>query len=570
MIARPLFLFPRVTTSAILAMAILATSWAMAAPGDLDTSFGTSGKVTTDIASSSSDGAVDVAVQPDGKVVVAGFTDSGSNRNFCVVRYDFDGDLDPTFGTSGKVTTDIAGMHDFPQALALQSDGKIVVAGYSNTATFPDFSVVRYTANGVLDTTFNSTGIVTTDFGIDDRAYDVAIQGNGDIVVIGASASGGNSDFAVAQYTSSGALDTAFDTDGKQTVDIAASYDFAYGVALQQDYKIVLVGSAGTGVGTNFGLTRLNANGTVDTAFGTSGRVVTDFFGDEDAANAAVVQPGGKILVAGHARNGSHDDFALAQYDSNGSPDLLFNLVGRVTHDFSGTNDRARALVIQDQGIAVVAGYANNGMHNEFALARIKTDDGSLDTGFGNSGTTTTDFSGNASSASGLDYSPSRGFVAAGGTNGDFAVARYRAQTYRPNLGLQKKRGSSYSNSLFLRTSRGHSVQAYLRIGNSGTADDAFRIKGSKPNRYFDISYSAGGNITARIERGTYVTPNLPAGDVRTVSLKIRPEIRYLKSRSRSGRVQWRKKNLKIPYNAYSLAEQGVRDRAKLKVLHDK
>ena len=148
--------------------------------GDLDTTFGSAGKVTANVVSGSSDIGYAVAAQSDGKIVVAG----SSNGNIFVARYLSDGSLDPTFGTNGIVTTDLGGT-DYAYGVAIQSDGKIVVAGQTGT----DFALVRYNTDGSLDTTFGSNGWTTTDFGGTDCAYGVAMQSDGKIVVAGCSGS---------------------------------------------------------------------------------------------------------------------------------------------------------------------------------------------------------------------------------------------------------------------------------------------------------------------------------------------------------------------------------------------
>mgnify|MGYP002399254669 CR=1 FL=1 len=143
---------------------------AFAAEGDLNATFGTAGKVITALGSGDAR-PWDLALQPDGKIVVVGESTNGSNTDFTVVRYNSDGSLDTSFSGDGKVFTDIGGCNDSASAVAIQSDGKIVVAGIASSASDYDFVVVRYLSNGKQDTTFNGTGAATSDFaGDDDRA----------------------------------------------------------------------------------------------------------------------------------------------------------------------------------------------------------------------------------------------------------------------------------------------------------------------------------------------------------------------------------------------------------------
>ena len=215
--------------------------------GSLDNTFNGTGKVTTDIASSSDDYARQVVVQSDGRIVVGGFFLGGDNNNFVLVRYTSNGSLDSSFGTGGKVKTDLGSREDRASGLALQSDGKILLGGgWGNGSRF-DFALVRYNVNGSLDTTFNGTGKVITDIGnnSNDTGASVTVQGNGKILVVGASGTVNNVDFAVVRYNSNGSLDSSFGTAGKVTTAIGSSHDRARSVALQKDGKIVVAGHGG-------------------------------------------------------------------------------------------------------------------------------------------------------------------------------------------------------------------------------------------------------------------------------------------------------------------------------------
>jgi len=174
-----------------LLLALGFVSPAQAAPGDLDPSFGTGGKVITDFTDMlfrpSSDQAQELALQADGKIVLAGSSYNGAGGDFALARYNPDGSLDTTFGTNGTVTTDFgADYEESATTFALQADGKIVVAGSSYNGTGDDFALARYNPDGSLDPTFGTDGIVTTDFsGDSDSANDLALQADGKIVVAG-------------------------------------------------------------------------------------------------------------------------------------------------------------------------------------------------------------------------------------------------------------------------------------------------------------------------------------------------------------------------------------------------
>ena len=216
-----------------------------ASDGDLDTSFGTGGIVTTDIGSR--DGLVEsVVLQSDGKIVAAGYSHNGANYDFAVVRYNTDGSLDTTFGSGGKVSTDVGEDTETVASVALQSDGKIVAAGYSYNDSKNVFAVVRYNTDGSSDRTFGTGGIVVTPIGSGDSVPEsVVVQSDGKIVVAGYSNNGSNEDFAIVRYNTDGSLDSTFGTEGTEGIVVAAigsGDDYATSMVLQSDGKIVVAG----------------------------------------------------------------------------------------------------------------------------------------------------------------------------------------------------------------------------------------------------------------------------------------------------------------------------------------
>ena len=291
------------------------------------------------------------------------------------------GDLDLSFGTDGKVTTGFGGRNK-AFAVAVQTDDKIVVVG---TATsFHDFTVVRYNPDGSLDSSFDGDGIVTTDFGARDDSVAVAIQSDGKIVVAGSTAPGqGHRQFALTRYHTDGSLDTSFDGDGKLTTDFGASTE-AFALAIQTDGRILAAGRTSTPSVESFALARYNPDGSLDTGFDGDGTLMTDF-GGIDMATGVAIQADGKIIAVG--AGGPSNDFALARYNPDGSLDTSFDGDGRQTTDFGGF-DRAADVAIQADGKIVAVGVPGSG---SFALARYNPD-GSLDMGFGIGGKLTTDF----------------------------------------------------------------------------------------------------------------------------------------------------------------------------------
>jgi uncharacterized delta-60 repeat protein len=350
--------------------------------GTFDTTFSGDGRLITNFGGR--DAALDVAVQANGKIVAAG--ERCSNSNICDValaRYNSNGSLDTTFSGNGKQTSDFGGGDNGAYGgLTIQSNGKIVVAGHMWNGTDNDFAVYRYLSNGNLDTTFSGDGMVNIGFGAgrQDYALDLVIQSDGKIVVIGytGDASNNNNNFAVARLNTNGSLDHTFSGDGRQITNMGGD-DYAYSVALQTDGKMVAVGEKfaipGTGL-SYFALARYNTDGSLDTTFNGTGRKVFSFTsGAYSQAVDVLVQSDGKIVAMGTADNGFGTgslDFALVRLNTNGSFDTTFSGNGKATVDFGGGIDRGSALALQpSDGKYVLAGDTFDGAQTDFALARV-------------------------------------------------------------------------------------------------------------------------------------------------------------------------------------------------------
>ena len=438
-----------------------------AAPGDLDPTFDSDGRVTTDFAGNS-DVAFAVAIQTDGKLVVAGWAFTSTDYDFALARYNPDGSLDSTFGSGGRVTTDFAGNADMAFALAIQADGKLVVAGRAFTSTTKsDFALARYNPDGSLDSTFGSGGRVTTDFASSSaEVFALVIRADGKLVVAGGTSSGfSDLDFALARYNSDGSLDPTFDFDGRVTTDLASGSDVAFALAIQADGKLVVAGRTFTGIDFDFALARYNSDGSLDSTFDGDGRVTTNFAGSSEEVLALAIEADGKLVVAGDTSTGTELDFALARYNPDGSLDSTFDSDGRVTTNFPGNSAEASALAIQADGKLVVAGDTDTGTDFNFALTRYNSD-GSLDSTFGSSGRVTTDFAGSFDVALALAIQADGKLVAAGGANTgnglDFALARYQGSS--PSSELQVTidiKPGGFPNSINLK-SRGVTPVAIL------------------------------------------------------------------------------------------------------------
>jgi len=347
----------------------------------LDDTFGTDGIAITPIGALW-DRAYGIAIQGDGKIVAAGYSDNGSDTDVAVVRYNTDGSLDTDFDSDGMVMTPVGTSYDGARAIAIQGDGKIVVAGYSGKGSGTDFTVVRYNTDGSLDTAFDADGIVTTPVGTsDDEAHAIAIQGDGKIVVAGYSDNGSDTDIAVVRYNTDGSLDTAFDTDGIVTTPVGSSDDEAHGIAIQGDGKIVVVGYAGSD--RFLTMVRYNADGSLDTTFDADGVVETTIASPDPSI---AIQADGKIIVAGSAPGVTSVNIFLVCFNTDGTLDTTFGSGGIALTPTGGIEGEAGGIVIQEDGMIVVGGtYAVSKDEAYIVLARY-TSDGSLDTSFDSDG----------------------------------------------------------------------------------------------------------------------------------------------------------------------------------------
>ncbi len=400
--------------------------WAFAlarynADGTPDASFGNNGVVRIAFSTNGYERAYCLALQPDGKIILGGFAYLGSapsgdpNTGFALARYNPDGSLDTSFGAGGKVVTDLTPTLDEINEVLLQPDGKIVTAGFvtpgPTNSGFYDFAVVRYNADGSLDLSFGDGGHVFTDFaGGGDFAQSALLQPDGKIVLAGvtAPASSGAQRFGLARYLPDGGLDPAFGTGGKVVTDFGSAREIARSIKLAPDGKLVVVGdayftSAPTAVGqTDYALARYNPDGSLDTSFNDTGTLLRGAgVGGFNSENSEigwdlVIQADNKILVAGqsrlfHRNNGSDVDIEVFRLNPNGTLDPSFGNSGSVLTDFgevfflpgapnygngrSGEPDQSLAAAFQGDGKLIVAGsvfYTRS--RYDFGVARYLTD----------------------------------------------------------------------------------------------------------------------------------------------------------------------------------------------------
>jgi uncharacterized delta-60 repeat protein len=333
-----------------------------------------------------------VIQQADAKIVVCGAANNGANNDFAVTRYNPDGTLDGSFGLGGVVTTPI-GTNETGQQVIQQPDGKILVGGFSNTGANFDFALVRYNINGTLDASFAVAGIFTTPIGTgNDQAFSIALQPDGKIVMAGGTVNGATNDFAVIRLDSSGTLDPTFDIDGIVTTDIGGD-DIGRSVQIQTDGRIVVAGWGSTGIGTDVVVVRYMGNGALDATWGVGGIAVTPIGSSNDQAFSLAIQPDDKILVSGLTNNGSDSDFVVLRYSVIGVLDPTFDTDGIVTTDFTGGSEQGYSLAVANDDKILVAGQTFTGTNRDFAVARYNPD-GSLDVTFDGDGLVNTDLPG--------------------------------------------------------------------------------------------------------------------------------------------------------------------------------
>ncbi len=360
------------------------------ANGGPDTGFGTGGSVDTAVGGASMH-AKAVAVRPGGKLLVGGMVFSNGSWNFAVARFDSDGSPDTGFGTNGGAAVPISSGYDETTSMAVAPDGKIVLAGFTEPAAgATNIALARYNADGTPDTSFDTDGmLITTLPSGNSSANDVIVQPDGKIVVAGVGVGTAFRDMTLIRYNANGSLDTGFDADGVVQTDFAGSTDAANALTLQEDGKIVAAGVANTAPGNgdeDFALARYNPDGSLDAGFDGDGKVKTDVgstaeFSSYDAASDLAIQPDGKIVAAGKAQTRTPgtfdrlDDFALGRYDANGALDTSFSGDGKLMTDFGSAGDMANALVLQSDGKILAGGRTDDSEASNLAVARYYGDD---------------------------------------------------------------------------------------------------------------------------------------------------------------------------------------------------
>jgi uncharacterized delta-60 repeat protein len=461
----------------------------LANDGDLDSTFGIGGRVSSGFPAVGYTNAT--AIQPDGKIIVAGSTQGtapGGSADFALVRYNSNGSLDTSFGLRGQVATDFSGRGDGVRALGIQSDGKIVAAGFAN-APSADFALARYYQDGSLDPTFGIGGKITTSFSA-SAINALAIQADGKIVAAGIR--------VIVRYNSDGLLDADFGIDGKVTTDLTNS---ATALALQADGKIIVGGTYDQQSETRGLLARYHTDGSPDRTFGNNGKVTTDVFVPSFISGLAL-QSNGKIIAVG----GFHAA-AIARFNPDGSLDTAFGTGGRALPNFGSFwgDESLFALTIQSDGKIIAGGESEEYTETMFALARFNRD-GSLDETFGIGGKVKSGFGDNGGGRriTFLGIQPNGKIVAAGyGVQhevGSFEFTQTSELARFNTSGLQLVSDIHFD------------ARFPIPFGDSLTAT----VSGSNltDETYFDLRFRSPGSNTDEIalnwQRGTTARHNIP------------------------------------------------------------
>ena len=415
-------------------LTVLTTLNVLAQPaGTLDQSFGIGGKVITSI-TSGQDKAYGVVIQPDGKIIVAGYSTSTlTGKDFTVVRYNTDGSLDNTFGTNGIVTTDLLLVsEDIAYSVALQTDGKIVLAGYCDNGSNRDAALVRYNSNGVLDNTFGTNGIVLTDFENlqQDEIKTVKIHPlSGKIVVGGSSAiSSSVGKPVLARYNSDGSIDSSFNNTGVKLLWVALNDNnrifSVEDLVIESNLKISCVGyrkQISTSIVIEYWAARVLGDGNMDTSFSLDGVLQYDDGSGSSSAHGLLLNTNQDMVLCGSRQYNGNYSFRSLKINQNGT---ISNPSVYYTNYVTGTH-KAYKIAEENNGKYIFVGSTGSVSNNSFAVARINNSNLSIDNSFGTNGSVQTTFGNALNECYNLAIQTDNKIVAIGFTGNDFAIARY-------------------------------------------------------------------------------------------------------------------------------------------------
>lgn len=335
--------------------------------GSFDTSFGNNGRVIYQYGQNQVSSISDVELLSDGRILVAGNTFANFVNQVGMARFNSDGSFDTSFSSDGMHTYS-PGASFYCNALGIQVDGTIMVAGSSTILGPSHITLMRFTTTGTIDNSFGGgDGVVVTQLNEDSGALGMAINSDYTISIAGRSGDGLYSDAVVLRYQYTGALDNSFDSDGIKTIVLDAYDDYASELVLMSNGKMLISCTSNT----DFALIRLNSNGSFDNTFSGDGIVRTDMSDSFDELYDLAIDANGKIVAAGFSGYNLYDA-AVLRYNSNGTLDNLFSIDGKVTVDFIGSYDYTWGIALQPDGKIVVVGTTDNSGQNDATIFRLQ------------------------------------------------------------------------------------------------------------------------------------------------------------------------------------------------------
>lgn len=400
--------------------------------GGIDNDFSTDGKLLLDFGTSSEANAL--ALQNNGKIIVAGVANPGLNADIAIASINPDGTPDYSFSNDGQFVISLNSFQDAANSIAIQPDGRIIVGGHAGYFASPQasYAMLRFNIDGSLDNSFNGNGIIVGYKPVNITEFEgCAVQPDGKIIAVGGTRpQEQHIVMALARYNPNGTADNTFSGDGKLDIEFGSGDQSARAVALQPDGKIVVGGNWTDASGFYFLIVRLNPDGSLDNSFSGDGKALINFEASPYGwLGKIAIQPDGKIVAVGllHFPSERNVDYAVARLNADGTPDNSFSGDGRVTTDLGGSETPA-AVLLAPNGKIVVPGTYQTGNDARFMIVQYNAD-GTLDHSFNGQGWVITNTDGNAGVASGA-LQPDGKIIAAGIYN---TGARFTAMRYTSN-----------------------------------------------------------------------------------------------------------------------------------------
>jgi uncharacterized delta-60 repeat protein len=483
--------------------------------GFLDPTFDGDGILTPPVGEQNA-GIAALAVQTDQRIVVVGNTFTNAGSDWLMARYQANGVLDTTFGNSGMVTTTPLA-NGGASAVLIQPDGKIVVGGTTNSGTDSDAALLRYTASGLLDNAFDEDGVVILDNDGNDRGVDVGLQSNGQILLAGQSTL---NQFSIWRFTADGTLDPSFGANGNASTAVADNANaYLVDMVLQSDGQPILVGD----VLNDFAIIRFSANGALDSAFGSEGKILMDvgepIIGSFGAAKVAS-QANGRFAVTGSVFNENtyHQDLVVVRYLADGSFDPTMGYT--ITSVDNNADHLASELLFFPDGRLLVVGNIINSENDTRNILLLRyAQDGALDPTFDSDGILITDLGATIDqSATAATLQDDGKIVVAGSVGGEDPISQLLVLRYNPDGSLDSTFGNSgaaiidLAPALYLYSRAYHVVvQANGKLTVLATLSGYDETSDSDVNKFAVVQLTAAGALDTTFSGDGIVTTDLPS-----------------------------------------------------------